>query len=144
MDPNDFHSSNAGKVIQTLRGYYAFLPAPLPPELVYDSQLVLALSKADTSLSELSGLGRHLPNPHLLIAPYIRREAVLSSRIEGTKAGLPDLWMVDVGGIEKMIRIDFGMRQGTYLLNGTLTKPYIGEYFTLPYQDIELLLAAFR
>jgi len=101
MDPNDFHSSNAGKVIQTLRGYYAFLPAPLPPELVYDSQLVLALSKADTSLSELSGLGRHLPNPHLLIAPYIRREAVLSSRIEGTKAGLPDLWMVDVGGIEK-------------------------------------------
>lgn len=101
MDPNDFHSSNAGKVIQTRRGYYAFIPAPLPPELVYDSQLVLALSKADTSLSELSGLGRHLPNPHLLIAPYIRREAVLSSRIEGTKAGLPDLWMVDVEGIEK-------------------------------------------
>ncbi len=50
----------------------------------------------------------------------------------------------DVGGVEKMIRIDYGMRQGTYLLNGTLTKPYIGEYFTLPYQDIELLLAALR
>ena len=50
----------------------------------------------------------------------------------------------DVGGVEKMIRIDYGMRQGTYLFSGTLTKPYIGEYFTLPYQDIELLLAAFR
>lgn len=50
----------------------------------------------------------------------------------------------EVGGIEKMIRIDYGMRQGTYLFNGALTKPYIGEYFTLPYQDIELLLAAFR
>lgn len=50
----------------------------------------------------------------------------------------------EVGGIEKMIRMDYGMRQGTYLFNGTLTKPYIGEYFTLPYQDIELLLAAFR
>ena len=48
----------------------------------------------------------------------------------------------DVGGVEKMIRMDYGMRQGTYLLNGTLTKPYIGEYFTLPYQGIELLLAA--
>ena len=101
MDPNDFHSSIAGEVILTSRGYYAFIPAPLPPELVYDSQLVLALSKADSSLSELSGLGRHLPNPHLLIAPYIRREAVLSSRIEGTKADLPDLWMVDVEGREK-------------------------------------------
>jgi len=50
----------------------------------------------------------------------------------------------EVGGVEKMIRIDHGMRQGTYLFNGTLTKPYIGEYFTLPYQDIELLIAALR
>ena len=42
-------------------------------------------------LSGLSGLGRQLPNPHLLIAPYVRREAVLSSRIEGTRASLSDL-----------------------------------------------------
>jgi alanine dehydrogenase len=48
------------------------------------------------------------------------------------------------GGIEQMIQIDYGLRKGTYLFNGTLTKPYIGEYFTLPYQDIELLIAAFR
>ncbi len=50
----------------------------------------------------------------------------------------------DIGGVEKMLRLDYGLRQGTYLFNGTLTKPYIGEYFTLPYQDIELLIAAFR
>ncbi len=62
-----------------------------PPAMAYDSELVMALSQADAALSELSGLGRYLPNPHLLIAPYVRREAVLSSRIEGTKAELSDI-----------------------------------------------------
>lgn len=91
MNPADFHAPSAGRVIQAPAGYAAFVPAPLPPELAYDGRLVLALSRADAALSELSGLGRQLPNPHLLIAPYIRREAVLSSRIEGTRASLSDL-----------------------------------------------------
>ncbi|MBN2174274.1 MAG: alanine dehydrogenase [Bacteroidales bacterium] len=50
----------------------------------------------------------------------------------------------DVGGIENMIKIDFGIRQGVYLFNGTLTRQYIGNYFHLPFQDIELLIAAMR
>lgn len=58
--------------------------------------LALALSKADAALSELSGLGGQLPNPHLLISPYIKREAVLSSRIEGTKASLSDLLIDEI------------------------------------------------
>lgn len=91
MNPKDFRAAKAGKVIKLPLGYAAFVPAKLPPTLTYDNQLVLALSRADAALSELSGLGRHLPNPHLLIAPYVRREAVLSSRIEGTKASLSDL-----------------------------------------------------
>ncbi len=91
MNPADFRSPKTGRVIQTPRGYTAFLPAPLPPDLVYDADLVLVLSQADAALSELGALGRQLPNPHLLIAPYVRREAVLSSRIEGTKASLSDL-----------------------------------------------------
>lgn len=49
------------------------------------------LSRADCALSELSGLGRHLPNPHILIAPYVKREAVLSSRIEGTRTNMDEL-----------------------------------------------------
>lgn len=99
MNPNDFRAPQAGKVIRTSSGYHAFIPAPLPPGIHYDPNLVLALSRADTALSELSGLGRLLPNPHLLINPYMRREAVLSSRIEGTKADLSDLWLdeVDIG-----------------------------------------------
>jgi Fic family protein len=96
MKPEDFRSARAGKAIQTPQGYWAFVPAPLPPELVYEPDLVLALSQADAALSELSGLGRHLPNPHLLIAPYVRREAVLSSRIEGTKTNLADLLLEEV------------------------------------------------
>jgi len=91
VNPSDFRVPGAGRVVQASGGYAAFIPAPLPPELAYDSSLVLALSRADAALSELSGLGRQLPNPHLLIAPYVRREAVLSSRIEGTRASLSEL-----------------------------------------------------
>lgn len=98
MRAEDFRSPQAGKVIQTREGYSAFVPAPLPPDLAYGTALVLALSRADAALSELSGLGRHLPNPHLLIAPYVRREAVLSSRIEGTKTSLADLLRDEVEG----------------------------------------------
>ncbi|MBB6050439.1 Fic family protein [Armatimonas rosea] len=91
MDPADYTHDDAGRVVQTPQGYAAFVPAPLPPELVYDPVLVLALSRADAALSELAGLGRTLPNPHLLIQPYVRREAVLSSRIEGTRADVADV-----------------------------------------------------
>ena len=91
MNPADFHAPSAGRVVQAPGGFAAFVPAPLPPELTYEGTLVLALSRADAALSELSGLGRQLPNPHLLIAPYMRREAVLSSRIEGTRTSLSDL-----------------------------------------------------
>ncbi|MGH7407573.1 MAG: Fic family protein [Candidatus Methylomirabilales bacterium] len=96
MNPEDFRSPKAGKVVRTPKGYWTFIPAPLPPDLVYEPELVLALSRADAAVSELSGLGRHLPNPHLLIAPYVRREAVLSSSIEGTKTNLADLLLEEV------------------------------------------------
>ena len=97
MDPANFRTSKSGKVIRTPEGYHAFVPAQLPPEIAYDDALVLALSRADAALSELSGLGRLLPNPHLLIAPYVRREAVLSSRIEGTRASLSDVLLDEMG-----------------------------------------------
>jgi len=96
VNPTDFRAPEAGRVIRARGGYHAFIPAPLPPKLTYDDDLVLALSQADAALSELSGLGRHLPNPHLLIAPYVRREAVLSSRIEGTTTSLGELLLEEV------------------------------------------------
>ena len=98
MDPKDFISTETGKVIQAPHGFWAFIPAPLPPKLEYGPELVRMLSRADAALSELSGLGKLLPNPHLLIAPWLRREAVLSSRIEGTRASLSDLLIDEVSG----------------------------------------------
>lgn len=91
MNPSDFKSPIAGKVVKHPTGYHAFVPAPLPPALTFDQDLVLILSRADAALGELSGLGQELPNPHVLIGPLVRREAVLSSQIEGTQASLSDL-----------------------------------------------------
>ena len=96
MNKDDFHAPQVGKVVYTPWEYWAFIPTPLPPDILYDPHLVLALSRADAALSELSGLGRHVINPHLLIASYIRKEAVLSSRIEGTRAGIADLLINDL------------------------------------------------
>ena len=95
MDPNRFQNSLSGQVISIGQGeaaYWAFVPNPLRPELPFDSELVQALSEADRALGELAGLGRTLSNPNLLIRPFISREAVLSSRIEGTQADIADLY----------------------------------------------------
>jgi len=89
--PDDFQTAVSGRPVKTPAGVWAFVPAPLPPVLEYSPQIALVLSQADAALSELSGLGRYLPNPDLLIAPYVKREAVASSRIEGTQADLSDL-----------------------------------------------------
>ncbi len=77
--------------------YLAFVPDPLPPRLVLDTTLVGVLSEADRGLGMLAGLGRMLPNPQLLIDPFIRREAVLSSRIEGTQSEIADLYAFEAG-----------------------------------------------
>jgi len=95
VKPEDFANSAAGQCKRTPQGYWAFVPNPLPPKIDYLSSLVSLLSDADRALGELAGVGRLLPNPHLLIAPYIRREALLSSRIEGTQATLDDLLLFE-------------------------------------------------
>ncbi len=95
VKPEDFTKSTAGHCIKTPQGYWAFVPNPLPPKIDYPLSLVNLLSDADRALGQLAGVGTILPNPHLLIAPYIRREAVLSSRIEGTQATLDDLYLFE-------------------------------------------------
>jgi Fic family protein len=106
MEPERFERSNAGKVIRAPAGYRAFVPNPLPPAIRFDTELIGALSAADRALGELSGLGRTLPNPHLLIRPFIRREAVISSMIEGTQASLSDLFYFEATGREPENRSD--------------------------------------
>lgn len=77
--------------------YLAFIPDALPPALELDLELASVLSEADRSLGRLSGLARTLPNPHLLIRPFVRREAWLSPRIEGAQADVEDLPLYEAG-----------------------------------------------
>jgi len=73
------------------------MPDSLPPEINWTPQLIRSLSDADRLIGQLSGEGKQLPNPHLLMRPFIKREAVLSSRIEGTQATLGELLANDAG-----------------------------------------------
>jgi len=96
VDPTEFHAPEAGEVVSCPEGYAAFVPAPLPPKLTYSPELVLALSRADAALGELSGVGGELPDPQLLDAPFKRQEALCSSRIEGAEVSLSDLLLDQV------------------------------------------------
>lgn len=98
MDKNLFLNSPSGRIVKVGTGeaeYWAFAPNPLPPPLVLGMDSVALLSEADRALGELAGLGRTLPNANLLIRPFVRREAVLSSRIEGTQASIADLYQFE-------------------------------------------------
>jgi Fic family protein len=101
MKPERFENPS-GRLVQERHDhtvYHAFVPNPLPPTLEVDTALVRALSDADRALGELAGLGRAIPNPHLLVGPFMRREAVLSSRIEGTQADIADLYAYEAGAM---------------------------------------------
>ncbi len=80
----DIIKSPAGQIIKSPSRYTAFMPNPLPPKINWNTQLVNALSRADFLLGKLAREGSKLPNPHLLIRPFIALKAVLSSKIEAT------------------------------------------------------------
>src|SRR5881275_1765126 len=79
--------------------YSAFVPSPLPPELNWTPRLIGLLSDADRLVGRLAGEGGRLPNPHVLIRPFVQREAVLSSKIEGTQATLGELLAAEAGAV---------------------------------------------
>ena len=90
-------TSPSGKIVKLAKDYKAFIPNPLPPKITWDNELVGSLSRADYVLGMLAREGDKLPNPHLLIRPFITREAVLSSKIEGTQAKLGEILADDAG-----------------------------------------------
>ncbi|MFM9103434.1 MAG: Fic family protein, partial [Cyanobium sp.] len=87
------HSTRAGQYRAQPSGYRAFIPAPLPPSppLRLEGELQRLLSQADRALGRLDGSVQTLPNPDLFVFMYVRKEAVLSSQIEGTQSSLQDL-----------------------------------------------------
>ncbi|MGI9215170.1 MAG: Fic family protein, partial [Gammaproteobacteria bacterium] len=93
----DIQQSPAGQIVKSPKGYNAFVPYSLPPKLEWDNAVVNSLSRADFLLGKLAREGSKLPNPHLLIRPFITREAVLSSKIEGTQATLGEILAANAG-----------------------------------------------
>lgn len=87
-----------GTYVPLSGGVRAFVPAPLPPKLDWTPDVMSALADASLVIGRLSGQGAGLKNPHLLLRPFMRREAVLSSRIEGTQATLGEL-LADEAGV---------------------------------------------
>lgn len=83
----------AGRYQRQVRGYRAFVPTPLPPDppVLMAGEIQRLLSQADLALGRLDGSIQILPNPDLFVLMYVRKEAVLSSQIEGTQSSLQDL-----------------------------------------------------
>lgn len=78
----------------------AFIPEPLPPSPAIDLlSLQPTLSKALVSLGRLDGMARLLPNTLLFLYSYVRKEAVLSSQIEGTQSSIADLMLFETDEI---------------------------------------------
>ena len=92
-------TNRSGKLITQLGGYRAFVPEKLPPSpaLRIEGALQNLLSQADMALARLDGMGYFLPNADLFIAMYVRKEALLSSQIEGTQASLEDIFEYESG-----------------------------------------------
>lgn len=86
-------ATRAGRTISQPTGYRAFMPAPLPPQPAIDmtGDLAALLSAADRAMGRLDGSALTLPNEDLFVFMYVRKEAVLSSQIEGTQSSLQDL-----------------------------------------------------
>lgn len=116
------HPDRAGSYLPQPGGYQAFTPRPLPPEpaLRVDAEMQGLLSCADRSLGRLDGSIRTLPNPDLFVFMYVRKEAVLSSQIEGTQSSLNDLLEAEAeilnpqrpGDVEEVLNYVRAMNRG--------------------------------
>lgn len=95
MDIDAFTSDRLGTVRRTVDGYHAFFPAPVPREVDYDATTVNRLTEATAAVHRLAGVSRLLPSPDILMGPYVRLEAVLSSKIEGTQTSVGELLLFE-------------------------------------------------
>jgi Fic family protein len=97
MQVSAFTELSPGKLVPTIEGSVAFVPSPLPRHLPIDKATVRHLSRSNHALGELNGVARFLKNPYLLGSALLRREAILSSRIEGTQTSPEQLALFEAG-----------------------------------------------
>lgn len=115
-------SGRTGRFVRQPSGYTAFVPAPLAPApaLDFDGVLVGELARASDAVGRLDGVTQTLPNPDLFVAMYVRREAVLSSQIEGTQSTLNDVLAFELdpdrpdlpGDVEEVVNYVRAMNYG--------------------------------
>jgi len=101
---NQLQRSPSGSLVPTIEEQSAFLPNDLPRHVDLTPSIIYLLDKASRAVSILSGIGETIPNTHLLIRPFVRREAVLSSKIEGTQASISDLYQFEASRERRPIR----------------------------------------
>lgn len=107
-EPSADRSNRAGTYLTQPTGYRAFIPAPLPPRppLNLEGELQSLLSAADRALGRLDGSVLTLPNADLFVFMYVRKEAVLSSQIEGTQSSLQDLLAAEAQILDRSLPRD--------------------------------------
>ena len=100
MELTDYAPTLFGEPRRTFgqHGYVAYFPAPMPRAIELSTFTIRLLADAEASLGRLAGVGQLVPNPHLLIRPYLLREALSSTRIEGTQASLADVFEAEATG----------------------------------------------
>src|SRR6266478_2700296 len=96
MDSNAFQKNSPGQIVPGLGGIKGFLPDSLPPKWEFPTRLWPALNEANKQVFLLEGVGRSLPDPGLLLRPIQDREAIQSSRIEGTYATARELLLFEM------------------------------------------------
>jgi len=94
--------NRSGTFVRQLEGYRSFIPKPLPPvpPVEMSADMIALLSRADQAIGRLDGITRILPNPDLFVSMYVKKEALLSSQIEGTQASFVDIVTTDENGKE--------------------------------------------
>ena len=120
MRLGDFADTPFGSARRTggPHGYVAFFPRPIPRDLAISPANLLRLADAEAALGRLAGAGRLLPAPHLLVRPYLRREAVASTRIEGTQASLLEVFDAEASDqplgadVEEVVNYVIAMERG--------------------------------
>lgn len=100
--------NRAGYFMNANAGYKSFVPAKLPPDppIQFDAEMQTLLSLADRKLGRLDGVTQILPNPELFVAMYVKKEAVLSSQIEGTQASFVDVLSAEYNQADDQRRDD--------------------------------------
>lgn len=116
MRPDAYTSHERGRVRRTPSGFWAFFPAETPRRLSLSDEVVKLLDEATGAVHRLGGVGRLIPNPHLLIGPHLRLEAVLSSRIEGTKTDVGQLLRFEVGHAPSPEEADDALEVSNYVV----------------------------